>query len=151
MQSRAKNIRELFDTTAMTQRLMHTYVHRTFDELGVAPSQLHLLHLIEHMQPVSLKKLAEAMRLTPGAITQIVESLVQAGYIDRKPDTQDRRVSVVTLTDAAREKMSALTRTKQAMLTKVVADLDDDELRIYLRVQQKMLAYLEANCRNVKN
>jgi len=150
MERRQKNLQDLFDTAAMTQRLMHTYIHRTFDELGIAPSQLHLLHLIEQSQPVSLKKLAEAMRLTPGAITQLVDGLVRAELVNRESDPRDRRISVVTLTDTGRDKIRALTRQKQALLQKVAGDLDDDELQVYLGVQRKMLAHLEANCRNVK-
>lgn len=150
MERRQKNLQDLFATTAMTQRLMHTYIHRTFDELGVAPSQLHLLQLIEHTQPANLKQLADAMRVTPGAITQLVDSLVTTGYLDRNPDAHDRRSSVVTLTDAGQEKIRKLTRHKQELLANVAADLDDDELQIFLRVQQKMLAYLEAQCRTLK-
>lgn len=147
---REKNLQDLFATSAMMQRLMHAYIHRTFTEAGLAPSQLHLLQLIEHKQPVSLKKLADAMRLTPGAITQLVESLVQAGYVNRTPDEHDRRVSMVTLTESGADKLALLTRQKQILLENVAADLSDEELAVYLRVQQKMLAYLETNCRNAK-
>jgi DNA-binding MarR family transcriptional regulator len=150
MEQRKKDLQDLFVVNAMTQRLMHAYIHRTFTELGVAPPQLHLLQLVEHLQPVSLKKLADAMRVTPGAVTQLVESLVRAGYINRQADTQDRRMSVVTLSEDGRRKIGKLTRMKQEMLAKVVADLDDAELRVYLRVQQKMLEYLEANCKPIK-
>lgn len=150
MEQREKDLQDLFAVNAMTQRLMHTYMHRIFAELGVAPSQLHLLQLVEHGEPVSLKKLALAMRVTPGAITQLVESMVQAGYIDRKPDTQDRRMSVVTLTELGHEKIGELLRIKEGLLARVAADLDDKELRIYLRVQQKMLEYLETNCKPIK-
>lgn len=150
MYNRAKNLQELFATSALTQRMMHVYMHRSFDELGLAPSQLQLLQLIEHAQPVSLKTLAGDMRLTPGAITQLVDGLVQIGYIKRTPSAEDRRVTVVALSEAGSDKIGSLKRKKQALLAKVVVDLDDEELEVYLRVQQKMLAYLEANCRNVK-
>lgn len=150
MQSRTRNLQELFAASALTQRMMHMSMHRTFDELGIAPSQLQLLQLIEHAQPVSLKTLATEMRLTPGAITQLVDGLVEAGYVERTPDAADRRVTVVSLTSAGREKIGMLKRKKQALLAKMVADLDDEELQIFLRVQQKMLKHLEANCQNVK-
>jgi DNA-binding MarR family transcriptional regulator len=150
MQNRTKNLQELFATAALTQRMLHVSMHRTFDELGVAPSQLQLLQLIEHAQPISLKTLASDMRLTPGAITQLIDGLVDAGYVQRTASTADRRVTVAALTPAGQEKIGMLKRKKQALLGKVVADLDDEELAVYLRVQQKMLAYLEKNCRDIK-
>lgn len=150
MHARNKNLQDLFTTAALLQRMMHTCMLRTFDEAGIAPSQLQLLHLIGRQQPVSLKVLAADMRLTPGAITQTVDGLVQVGYVERESGKDDRRVITVSLTPTGREKASLLERQKQALLTKVVADLDDDEVAVYLRVQQKMLAYLEANCRDIK-
>lgn len=150
MSTRTKNLQDLFATSALTQRMMHSYMYRTFEELDIAPSQLQLLQLIERSQPVSLKTLAASMRLTPSAITQLVEGLVRSGYVDRAASQQDRRVAVVALTQGGKEKVGALKRKKQAMLTRVAGDLDDEELAVFLRVQQKMLAYLETNCRNVK-
>ncbi len=150
MSSRDKKLQDLFATTALTQRMMHLYIMRAFDDLGVAPSQLHLLHTVERLQPVSLKTLASEMRLTPGAITQLIEAMVQAGYVERSSNDTDRRVIVVALTKSGNETVVLLKRKKQALLAKVVADLDDNELAIFLRVQQKMLTYLETNCRNLK-
>jgi len=151
MDTRTKNLQDLFATSALTQRMMHACMQHAFEEVGIAPSQMHLLQLVEHAQSVSLKKLADDMRLTPGAITQLVDGLVETGYLQRTPSSEDRRVTVVALTDAGKEKIGFLKRKKQALLAKVVADLDDDELQVFLRVQQKMLSYLESHCRNIKN
>ena len=97
MDKRTKSIQDLFATTAVVQRMMHTCLQRSFDEIGVAPSQLQILHLIRQQQPVSLKTLASNMRLTPGAITQLIEGVVQAGYVTRTESSEDRRITVVTL------------------------------------------------------
>lgn len=150
MTTRSKNLQELFSTSDVVQRMMRQCIHQVFDELGIAPSQLHLLHTIDMLQPVSLKKLASEMKLTPGAITQLVDSLVSSGYVERIHDDRDRRVICATLTPEGKEKISLLKRKKRALLEKVVADLDDEEIDVFLRVQQKMIAYLEANCRNIK-
>lgn len=150
MNSRSKNLQELFATSDVVQRMMRQCIHQVFDEMGIAPSQLHLIHTIEMLQPVSLKRLATEMRLTPGAITQLVDSLVDAGYVERTHGTEDRRVIVAELTGEGKTKLSQLKRKKRAMLEKVVADLDDEELDIFLKVQQKMLGYLEEHCRNSK-
>jgi DNA-binding MarR family transcriptional regulator len=150
MDKRSKHTQDLFATSAVVQRMMHACLQRTFDELGVAPSQLQLLHLIKQQQPVSLKVLAADMRLTPGAITQLVESLVQAGYITRTEGVEDRRITVVELTTAGAEVCTQLERKKKSLLSQVLVDLDDSELELYLRVQRKMLAHLEENYAQVK-
>src|ERR1700722_275815 len=135
MNNRQKKLQDLFATSAVIQRMMHMCFQRAFDELGIAPSQLHILQLIEHTQPIGLKQLAADMRLTPGAITQLIESLVKIGYVERTAGTADRRIIEGALTDQGKEKIAILKRKKQALLQKVVADLDDNELEIFLRVQ----------------
>ncbi|MFI5275611.1 MAG: MarR family winged helix-turn-helix transcriptional regulator [Candidatus Saccharimonadales bacterium] len=150
MDKRSKDIQDLFATYAVVQRMMHTCLQRAFDELGVAPSQLQLLHLIKHNQPVSLKTVAAELRLTPGAITQQVESVVKAGYVNRNESSEDRRITVASLTPSGSAILKRLERMKQELLTKVVADLNDEELEVFLRVQQKMLVHLEESCAKVK-
>jgi DNA-binding MarR family transcriptional regulator len=150
MDTRSKYTQDLYATTAVVQRMMHTCLQRLFDEIGVAPSQLQVLHLIRQHQPISLKVLAAELHLTPGAITQLVESAVQAGYVTRSEGNEDRRITVVSLTEAGTKVLKQLEQMKQTLLAKVVADLDDEELAVYLRVQQKMLIYLEDYCAKVK-
>ena len=150
MDKRSKSIENLFATTAVVQRMMHACLQRSFDELSVAPSQLQLLHLIREQQPISLKTLATDMRLTPGAITQLVEGVVQAGYVTRSESQEDRRITVVSLTPAGVEICKQLEQKKHALLTKVLADLNDEELEVFLRAQQKLLAHLEENYAKVK-
>lgn len=150
MDKRSQVIQDLFATYPVVQRMMHTCLQREFDEIGVAPSQLQMLHLIRNHQPVSLKMLAAELRLTPGAITQQIESVVQAGYVTRTESSEDRRITVVSLTQSGTAVFKRLERMKQLLLQKVVADLNDKELEVFLEVQRKMLVHLEESCAKVK-
>lgn len=150
MSDRKKTLQDLFAVAQLTQRLIHASIMRAFQETGIAPSQAHLLQTVEKLQPVSFKALATELRLSPGAVTQLVEGLVQSGLVKRMPSETDRRVSNIELTLTGIEKLTVLKEKKQAVLLGVVENLSDDELENYLHVQRKMLEYLESNNRNVK-
>lgn len=150
MNKRSQVTQDLFATLAVVQRMMHACLQRSFEEIDVAPSQLQLLHHIMQQQPVSLKILAADMRLTPGAITQLVEGVVHAGYVTRSESSEDRRITVVSLTDAGMSVVKRLEQKKRVLLKGVVANLDDNELAVFLRVQHKMLTYLETYCSKLK-
>lgn len=150
MSRRSENLQELFATSAVIQRMMYSLMHRAIEDLGIAPSQLQLMQLIEQRQPVSLKTLAADMRLTPGAITQLVDGLVQVGYARRTPASIDRRVTMAELTKDGTSKIGLCKRRKQALLMKAVDYLDDDELAVYLKVQQKILDHLEQEHKSLK-
>lgn len=150
MTTRARTLQDIYATLALTQRLMRTYMHHCYDGLHIAPSESQLLQLVSEVQPVSLKELAMAMHLTPGAVTQLVEGLVQAKYVTRTPSAQDRRMAVVALTPEGGRVTASIRRDKQELFAKLVANLSDEELTSFLGVQQKMLAYLEASCHDIK-
>jgi len=47
-----------------------------------------------------------ALRLAGNTVSTLVQQLVEAGFVHRGPDAADRRVAVVTLTDAGRRQLA---------------------------------------------
>ncbi len=150
MRTRSENFEEIFATSATVQRLMRSYMQESFIALGIGPSEGHVLHVIAESQQISLKDLAGAMHLTPGAITQLIDSLVQVGFVNRSSSEQDRRVTVASLTTAGTQTIAKMKQFKEKMFTSILEDLNDNELASYVNVQRKMLKYLEDHCQNVK-
>ena len=64
---------------------------------GSAISQLKLM-LEEEPNGVSLKSLAKRMQMTIPATSLLVEAMVGKGYMERKPNPEDRRAVCITLT-----------------------------------------------------
>jgi DNA-binding MarR family transcriptional regulator len=150
MRTRSEDIDEIYAQSTMIQRLMRAHMQQSHGKLHIGPSEGHLLYVIAESQPISLKKLADAIHLTPGAITQLVDSLVEANYVTRTPSEQDRRVSVVTLTPEGTRTIAAMRRSKEELFTKIVDGLSDEELHAFVGVQRKMLQYLEENSNSKK-
>jgi DNA-binding MarR family transcriptional regulator len=69
-----------------------------------------LLHLTEG--PLSLGKLAEAVKVDPPYATLIVDTLEERGFVERRPDPADRRRKLVAVTPAGEE---AAARVRQIM------------------------------------
>lgn len=128
---------------AMSHRLIHAHLQQSFAGRDVTFAQLQLLHIIYDSQPISLKTLADKMCLTPGAITQQIDSLVDIGYVIRSQDTQDRRITNIAVSNTAKQKMDDFRKIREHMFTEATATLDERELQTFLTVQQKMLAYFE--------
>jgi DNA-binding MarR family transcriptional regulator len=60
-----------------------------------------LLHLTAG--PLSLGKLAEAVKVDPPYATLIVDTLEERGFVERRPDPADRRRKLVAVTPAGEE------------------------------------------------
>jgi DNA-binding MarR family transcriptional regulator len=71
-------------------------VSEAFDEhvaarLGINRTDLRALDILDQRGPMSAGELAEAMHLSSGAITTLVDRLERAGYARRRRDESDRR------------------------------------------------------------
>lgn len=87
-----------------------------------------------------LRDLADALRIAPRSVTDVVDALERKGYVVREPDPHDRRASVVVVTDAGRQvraavhearrrsvgdQMGALTATQRAALADALTRLEE--------------------------
>ncbi|WP_068317703.1 MarR family winged helix-turn-helix transcriptional regulator [Janibacter anophelis] len=55
-----------------------------------------------------LRDLAEALRIAPRSVTDVVDALEAKGYVTRQPDPTDRRASIVVVTEAGRAVRTAV-------------------------------------------
>jgi DNA-binding MarR family transcriptional regulator len=65
---------------------------RAADSLGqVSVVQLRALTMLRELQPASLVQLAEGIGVTPSTTSRLVDRLVAAGFVDRRPSPESRR------------------------------------------------------------
>ena len=67
---------------------------------GVSEAKCFVLVEIGRKANISVKELAEILRLDKSGISRTVEELVRKDYVERKPSKEDRRYVVLNLTDA---------------------------------------------------
>lgn len=60
--------------------------------------------------------IAEALSLTTGGVSKLVDAIESSGYVARRPNPEDRRSSLIELTPAGRKVLSKATRTFEAEL-----------------------------------
>lgn len=74
-------------------------------EMGLTPERASLLSVLAFGGPRTIGQLARAERVSPPAITRIVDGLETAGLVERARDGEDRRVVTVSVTPAGRRVM----------------------------------------------
>src|SRR6185295_19680398 len=81
-----------------------------------------VLHLADQ-GPVPAGRIAEAMGITSGAVTGLVDRLERAGWVERARHEIDRRQVVVQLAPARRELIDADRALRDRLLGEALADL----------------------------
>ncbi len=105
----------------------------------VDPSQAALLYTLKTRGALRLGDIAEAMKLDASTVSRHVQQLGDRGFIERGPDPEDGRASIITLTDDGRAGLTSSFEQRRAILAEAIADWNDDE-REQLRAQLSRLA-----------
>lgn len=100
---------------AQVSRLHHHRAHELLDKIGMYRGQPHVIDLLHEQDGLTHRELAEQLEVTPATVTKMIQRMEKAGFLQRKSDTDDQRVSRVYLTKAGRDVHSALQAFQQQM------------------------------------
>ncbi|MFZ6031370.1 MAG: MarR family winged helix-turn-helix transcriptional regulator [Chloroflexota bacterium] len=85
---------------AQVSRLHHARVHQLLEAIGLYRGQPRVLHILWKQDGLTHKELAAIMQITPATITRMLQRMERAGFVQRRLDPSDQRVSRVYLTEA---------------------------------------------------
>lgn len=69
-----------------------------------------MLYISHNKSGAAVKELAQYLQVTSGAITQIIDGLVEKGLVKRLENDEDRRVQHLTLTKKAHQSFTTFKR-----------------------------------------
>ncbi len=88
--------------------LRRAWMHDLSD-YGLSPHEARALRIVcDREEAPRLRELADALRVAPRSVTDVVDALEGKGYVTRAPDPGDRRASIVDATDAGRATRAAV-------------------------------------------
>jgi DNA-binding MarR family transcriptional regulator len=76
---------------------------------------------------ITLKELAEAMKLAPATVSELVESLVKKDFLQRVQNPEDRRAVQITLTDHGQTLLDECIKCVDSLCEKLLAGLSASE------------------------
>jgi DNA-binding MarR family transcriptional regulator len=114
---------------------------------GISGPSLLVMGLLSRTGSMTMGQTADALDLTPGAVTRIVKGLEKAGLVERTENPDDRRESIVTLTAIAKSKAATLVPMQDERVAKAFQELTDEEIVEYIRVTFKLANSLRSRRR----
>jgi len=87
---------------AQIGHLQRGYAHRGMESMGLYRGQPPLLHLLWNHEGLTQTELANEMRVQPATVSKMVQRMERSGFVERRRDPNDERVSRVYLTDRGR-------------------------------------------------
>src|SRR6185295_2418623 len=116
------------------------------ERLGVGATDFDALVLLDTGGPLAAGRIAEAMAITTGAVTGLVDRLERAGWVQRTRHEADRRQVLIELAPARREQLDAHWRDRDRFVAEAIGHLDDAALgeaaRLLDAIAERTLASL---------
>lgn len=111
------------DAVMLAARVLVGVTARSIDEIehAVTLPQLRVLVMISSLGPLNLTSVAEGLGVHPSNISRACERLVNAGLLDRRDNPADRRNLVLDLTDAGRELIGQVNRSRRSAIEAILA------------------------------
>lgn len=108
------------------------------------------LRTIADLGPLSTKALATALNLDASTVTRQIAALEAGGFVDRRPDPNDRRSSTIALTAEGRLMMGGVEQERRQGIGALVHAWDDRERSLLGRMLNKLNASLVQNGRSTR-
>lgn len=144
MHSREEIIKELQTVMPLTKRLLFTRTHAMLQEYNLSGSEFELFATLQHCDRApSSKELGKHLHLSPGAVSQLVDSLSQLGYVEQVTDEHDRRIQRLQLTTRGKKISAVIHQNKHVLIRGVLEQLTTEELSQLLKIQQKIAGILQ--------
>ncbi|MGH8961170.1 MAG: MarR family winged helix-turn-helix transcriptional regulator [Jatrophihabitantaceae bacterium] len=117
------DLRQVFDDLVRFETILWGAVDtRLRRESGVALGSLNVMLVIDSTPQCRVYDIASALAITVGGTSQAVDRLEAAGWCVRRPNPDDRRSSILELTEAGAEVLAR------------ASTVFDEELETFLRV-----------------
>lgn len=110
----------------------------------LTPRQYVLLITVRNRSGSSIKDLAESMGVTTSSMSTMVERLVEAGVLDRKPNPDDRRAVKVFVSDSMAETIEPLERQGHKTIMSILDELGPEAAELWRGISARVRAILES-------
>ncbi|MBI3945937.1 MAG: MarR family transcriptional regulator [Armatimonadetes bacterium] len=121
---------------SLAQKHASRSLRAELEPFGITPVQFAVLIELYCRDGLSLNSLSERLRADPPTISGVVDCLVSAGYVERRPDPNDRRRLRLFATEKARaieDELYAADARREAAMTRRLAPEEREALKELLR------------------
>jgi DNA-binding MarR family transcriptional regulator len=105
---------------------------------GLTLPQFDVLATLWHGDGITQQELAERLLVTKGNVVGLIDRVSAAGWVERRPDPEDRRANRLYLTDTGRKLLAEAWPCQIALGRKVFGTLTQGELRLMHELLERL-------------
>jgi len=125
-------------TLADTTRLLRRVFDRRAAHLGLTRAQWRALKLIDLNPGLSQARLSDDLDMEPIAVGRVIDRLQASGFVERRPDPQDRRRWRLYPAGKSPEVMAEMRRIADRLHEEILAGVAEADFATTMRVLAKV-------------
>ena len=145
---KSKKLKEAAELQFDLLNLFHKNFAKAFHEITYGPynlnkNQKRAIITIGRKGEIIPSVLGEYLDLHKGSLTSIIDSLEKEGLISRSGDPDDRRKTILSLTEAGEEYRDWLNAVIQEKVSEVLDRLDEEEIVEYQESMETLIKFFK--------
>jgi DNA-binding MarR family transcriptional regulator len=150
---------QLFEVLNKLRKTKHTMP--TFD--GLPQGEFIMMHMISHSMHdqndngddsgIKASDLSSRLHMSKPAVSQMLNSLEDKGFVERKVKKNDRRVVLISLTESGNRLMEENHQKLIALVDVIIEKFGETDMKTLISLLNKLSTILESmkcNCNNSK-
>ena len=146
--SKTELIGDVIAAIRASQTATDAFDHAIADYVGLDRTAYRCLDILDQEGPMTAGRLAERARLSPGAMTALLDRLEKRGFARRTRDSKDRRRVVVEVTPELRKMAAQLYGTPDEGADALAA-YTNEQLELLIDFLRGNVAYQEERMRRL--
>lgn len=141
MKSPSNHIGTILEAMGGLMRRMHMHKHRMplFGDKTIGRAQIEILMMLMHcVESPTMRELAAHLRVTGGAMTQIIAPLLKKELVEKIADDKDKRVTRIVLTPSAKELITKAKKDYVAAIAPAFDVLSAEDIATLARILSKL-------------
>jgi DNA-binding MarR family transcriptional regulator len=110
----------------------------TLQPWDITPGHSRALAVLIQHDTMRLSELSDHLHIAPRSTTEVVDGLEERGLVERKPDPNDRRATLVALTGQGRKVGEAIRSARTAEAERFFGDLSESDRAHLARILGKL-------------
>lgn len=107
-------------------------------DIDLTMKEVHTLEAIENIDDSTMQNVANKLMITAGTLTTAIKKLENKGYVKRKRDENDGRITRLKLTSKALHALAIHDKFHDELIDHILGDLDENEEEVLMNALLKI-------------
>ena len=140
----------IFHAACKMREQAHCFSDGTLDKLTLAQERVMGIVFQHSPEGIKLKEIAKIVQLTPGAVSQIIEVLVNYDLVERSPDPTDRRALKIHVSRKSEEQRTKMVGVFDNYMEKIFSECTPEQGQAFLDLMEKIVNQMPVSRESIR-